>query len=72
MHHYARDLAFGEDGHRSAAAPQAFAAIRNAVLGSFRLLGITRISAQLRAAGRDPYRLPFRLLGIAGLSPSPA
>jgi hypothetical protein len=72
MHHYARDLAFGEDGHRSAAAPQAFAAIRNAVLGSLRLLGVTRTSAQLRAAGRDPYRLPFQLLGLAGLSPSPA
>jgi hypothetical protein len=73
MHHYARDLAFGEDGHRSAAAPQAFAAIRNAVLGSLRLLGITCISAQLRAAGRDPYQLPFHLLGLAGLwTPPPA
>jgi hypothetical protein len=72
MHHYARDIAFGEDGHRSSAAPQAFAAIRNAVLGSLRILGVTRISAQLRAAGRDPYRLPFRLLGLASLSPSPA
>jgi predicted transposase YbfD/YdcC len=72
MHHYARDVAFGEDGHRSCAAPQAFAAIRNAVLGSLRLLGVTRISAQLRAAGRDPYRLPFQLLGLASLPPSPA
>lgn len=72
MHHYARDVAFGEDGHRASAASQAFAAIRNAVLGSLRLLGITRISAQLRAAGRDPYRLPFQLLGLADLSPSPA
>ena len=35
-------------------------------------LGVTRISAQLRAAGRDPYRLPFQLLGLASLSPSPA
>lgn len=75
MHHYVRDVAFGEDGHHSAVAPQAFAAIRNVVLGSFRLLGVTRISAQLRAAGRDPYRLPFQLLGLAGHSghsPSPA
>jgi hypothetical protein len=71
VHHYARDLASGEDGHRSAAAPQAFAAIRNAVLGALRLLGITRISAQLRAARHDPCRLPFQLLGLAGLSPSP-
>lgn len=72
VHHHARDIAFGEDGHRSAAVPQAFAAVRNAVLGSFRLLGVTRISAQLRAAGRDPYRLPFQLLGLAAAPPSSA
>ncbi len=40
--------------------------------GSLRLLGITRISAQLRIAGRDPYRLPFQLLGLAQPPPSPA
>jgi hypothetical protein len=66
-----RDLAFGEDGHRSAAAPQAFAAIRNAVLGSLRLLGVSSIAAQLRASRRDPYRLPLKLLGLAALTPSP-
>ena len=72
MHHYVRDVAFGEDGHRAAAAPQAFAAIRNAVTGAFRLLGVPGIAAQLRASRRDPYRLPFQLLGLAALPPSQA
>jgi hypothetical protein len=72
MHHYVRDVAFREDGHRAAAAHQAFAAIRNAVTGAFRLLGVPGIAAQLRAAGRDPYRLPFQLLGLVQLPPSPA
>ncbi len=72
MHHYVRDVAFGEDGHRAAAAYHAFAAIRNAVTGAFRLLGVPGIAAQLRASRRDPYRLPFRLLGLAALPPSPA
>jgi hypothetical protein len=71
MHHYVRDLAFGEDGHRAAAAHQAFAAIRNAVTGAFRLLGVSSIAAQLRASRRDPYRLPLKLLGLAALTPSP-
>ena len=35
VHHYARDVAFGEDGSRAAAAHQAFAAIRNAVTGAY-------------------------------------
>ena len=72
MHHYVRDIAFGEDRHRSAAAPQAFAAIRNAVTGAFRLLGVPGIAAQLRASRRDPYRLPFQLLGLAAPPASPA
>jgi len=72
MHHYVRDVAFGEDGSRAAAAHQAFAAIRNAVTGAFRLLGVPGIAAQLRASRRDPYRLPFQLLGLAELPPSPA
>ena len=71
MHHYVRDVAFGEDGHRAAAAHQAFAAVRNAVAGAFRLLGTPNIAAQLRASRRDPYRLPFQLLGLAVLTPSP-
>jgi predicted transposase YbfD/YdcC len=71
MHHYVRDIAFGEDGHRFAAAHQVFAAARNTVAGVFRLLGVRSVAAQLRASRRDPYRLPFLLLGLAGLAPSP-
>jgi predicted transposase YbfD/YdcC len=72
MHHYVRDVVFGEDGSRAAAAHQAFAAIRNAVTGAFRLLRVPGIAAQLRASRRDPYRLPLQLLGLAALPPSPA
>jgi predicted transposase YbfD/YdcC len=72
MHHYVRDVAFGEDGHRAAAGHQAFAAIRNAVVGAFRLLGVPGIAAQLRASRRDPYRLPLQLLGLAALPTTPA
>ena len=69
MHHYVRDIAFGEDGSRAAAAHQAFAAIRNAVTGAFRLLLVPGIAAQLRASRRDPYRLPLQLLGLAPPAP---
>ena len=72
MHHYIRDVVFGEDGSRAAAAHQAFAAIRNAVTGAFRLLLVPGIAAQLRASRRDPYRLPLQLLGLAALPPPPA
>jgi hypothetical protein len=72
VHHYVRVVAFGEDGHRAAAAHQAFAAIRNAVAGAFRLLQVPGIAAQLRTSRRDPYRLPLQLLGLAALPPSPA
>jgi predicted transposase YbfD/YdcC len=71
MHHYIRDVVFGEDGSRAAAAHQAFAAIRNTVTGAFRLLLAPGIAAQLRASRRDPYRLPLQLLGLATLPPSP-
>ena len=33
---------------------------------------IPGIAAQLRASGRDPYRLPFQLLGLAALPASSA
>jgi hypothetical protein len=72
MHHYVRDVAFREDGSRAASAYQAFAAIRNAVTGAFRLPGVPAIAAQLRASRRDPYRLPLQLLGLASLPKSPA
>ena len=67
VHHYVRDVAFGEDRHRAAAAWQAFAAIRNAVTGAFRLLRVPGIAAQLRASRHDPYRLPLQILGLATL-----
>ena len=54
MHHYVRDVAFGEDASRAAAAYQAFAAIRNAVTGAFRLLGVPGIAAQLVPAAETP------------------
>jgi predicted transposase YbfD/YdcC len=72
VHHYVRDVAFGEDGSRAAAAHQAFAAIRNAVTGAFRLLRVPGIARQVRASRRDPYRLPLQLLGLAALPTSPA
>jgi hypothetical protein len=72
MHHYVRDVIFGEDASRAAAAYQAFAAIRNAVTGAFRLLRVPGIASQLRASRRDPYRLPLQLLGLAALPTSPA
>jgi len=71
VHHYVRDVVFGEDGSRAAAAHQAFAAIRNAVTGAFRLLRVPGIAAQLRASRRDPYRLPLQLLGLAALPRHP-
>ena len=71
VHHYIRDVVFGEDGSRAAAAHQAFAAIRNAVTGAFRLLRVPAVASQLRASRRDPYRLPLQLLGLAALPPSP-
>ena len=46
-------------------ATRAMAALRNLVIGLFRLAGITRISRQLRRNGRDPYRRPLLLLGLA-------
>jgi len=72
MHHYVRDVVFGEDGSRTAAAHQVFAAIRNAVTGAFRLRAVPCIAAQLRASRRDPYRLPLQLLGLVALPPTPA
>jgi len=71
VHHYVRDVVFREDGSRAAAAHQAFAAIRNAVTGAFRLLRVPAVAGQLRASRRDPYRLPLQLLGLAALPPSP-
>ncbi len=63
--HWLRDHVLGEDDSRLASAARAMAALRNLVIGMCRLQGITRISRQLRHCGRDPYRLPLILLGLA-------
>jgi predicted transposase YbfD/YdcC len=63
--HWLRDAVLGEDDSRLASAARAMAALRNLVVSIFRLRGITRISRQLRECGRDPYRRPLVLLGLA-------
>jgi predicted transposase YbfD/YdcC len=63
--HWLRDAVFGEDDSRMSTAARAMTALRNMVIGLFRLSGITRISRQLRRNGRDPYRRPLVLLGLA-------
>ena len=64
MHHYIRDVTFGEDSSRVRRAHQAMAAIRNAIIGILHLHRVPNIAAQLRACHRDPYRLPLQLLGL--------
>jgi predicted transposase YbfD/YdcC len=64
MHHYVRDVCFGEDASRVSRAHQAMAAIRNTVIGILHLHRIPNIAAQLRSCHRDPYRLPLQLLGL--------
>jgi predicted transposase YbfD/YdcC len=63
--HWLRDAVFGEDDSRMSTAARAMTALRNLVIGLFRLAGITRISRQLRHHSRDPYRRPLVLLGLA-------
>lgn len=63
--HWLRDVVFGEDDSRMSTAARAMTALRNMVIGLFRLAGITRISKHLRHHGRDPYRRPLVLLGLA-------
>jgi predicted transposase YbfD/YdcC len=64
MHHYIRDVCFGEDASRVSRAHQAKAAIRNTIIGILHLHRVPSIAAQLRICHRDPYRLPLRLLGL--------
>jgi len=64
MHHYVRDVCFGEDASRVSRGHQAKAAIRNTVIGILHLHRIPNIAAQLRINHRDPYRLPLQLLGL--------
>jgi predicted transposase YbfD/YdcC len=63
--HWLRDVVLGEDDSRMSTAARAMTALRNLVIGLFRLAGITRISRHLRRNGRDPYRRPLVLLGLA-------
>ncbi|MGH3247788.1 MAG: ISAs1 family transposase, partial [Trebonia sp.] len=64
MHHYVRDVTFGEDASRTGRAHRAMAAVRNAVIGALRLRKVPNVAAQLRANHRDPYQLPLLLLGL--------
>jgi predicted transposase YbfD/YdcC len=64
MHHYVRDVVFGEDASRVSGAHRALAAVRNTVIGVLHLHEVPNIAAQLRACHRDPYHLPLLLLGL--------
>jgi hypothetical protein len=64
MHHYVRDVVFGEDGSRIGGAHRAMAAVRNTVAGMLHLHRVPNIAAQLRACHRDPYQLPLQFLGL--------
>jgi predicted transposase YbfD/YdcC len=63
--HYVRDVTLGEDASqvRSGAAPQALAALRNAVLGLLRQHGSDNIAAALRHFAWSP-GAALRLLGL--------
>jgi len=64
MHHYVRDVVFGEDASRIGRAHRAMAAIRNTIAGILHLHQVPNIAAQLRANHRDPYQLPLQFLGL--------
>jgi hypothetical protein len=61
--HWVRDVTFDEDRCqiRTESAPQVMAALRNLVIGLFRLAGATNIAATLRAHAWEPRRA-LRLL----------
>jgi hypothetical protein len=69
MHHYIRDVVFGEDASRTGRAHRAMAAVRTAVIGALHLRKIPSIAAQLRANHRGPCQLPLLLLGLTTLLP---
>lgn len=64
--HYVRDVTLGEDAStvRSGAAPQALAALRNALLTLLRAAGWQNIAAAIRHYTWNP-REAFRLLGLS-------
>lgn len=57
--HYVRDVTFGEDRSqvRTANAPQVLAALRNLVIGAFRLAGYANIAYARRKLGADHRRI---------------
>jgi predicted transposase YbfD/YdcC len=64
VNHYARDVSFGEDRSqiRSGNAPQALAALRNAVAALLHVEGWTTLPAGFRYCERSP-QIPLRLMG---------
>ena len=66
--HYVKDVAMGEDSSRvrTGSAPQVMAALRNTVLGIFRLCGIRQITDALRKIGWQP-KGALKLLGLVPL-----
>jgi len=65
--HWPRDMTLGEDACqvRTGRAPQALAAVRNAVLGLLHGHGVANGAAASRAYGWSPPALLFSLLGLA-------
>lgn len=66
--HYVRDTIFGEDAGQAHTdtAPQALAAIRNAILSLFRFHGWSNLAAATRHYAAHPQRT-LRLLGVPAL-----
>ncbi len=62
--HHKRDTIWREDACRTRNAAQAFAALRNLVLGLFHLNGYKQVLRQTRRCNAQPYLL-LGLLGIA-------
>ena len=68
--HYVRDVTFGEDAHQmhTGGAPQALAALRNAIMNRLRAAGWTNLAAALRYyASAIPEALHFVGLPATGL-----
>ena len=63
--HYVRDMAFDEDRSqvRIDNGPRVMASIRNLVISTFRILGVTNIAEALRENALNKQRL-FRVLGF--------
>ena len=64
MHHYVRDVVFGEDASRTAARTGPWPPSATPSPAILHLHRVPNIAAQLRANHRDPYQLPLQLLGL--------